>query len=109
MALSVVLHAFVVLAGIWCLWVGYQIWFRGNHFFVRDHRHVQLPRSDAVAKPYAITAFASGAGILLLCLATLLGLPFAVWLGGVMVVVLSSLLVRHRLISLSQARARNEL
>ncbi len=99
MALSAVLHAFVVFVAGWWLWVGFQIRFRGSFPLVRDYEHRPLPNAPLVAKHYAFNAALCGLALLLLCFGTLLGLPFSFWLPSVFVVVFLSMFVRGLLIS----------
>jgi len=107
MAFSAVLHAFVVAIATWSIWVGLRIWVSGDLSLVRDHQHNPLPNAPSIAGRYATNALVSGGLLLALCVGTLLGLPFALWLGGVFVAVLVSALVRSSLIS-SSTVAREE-
>ena len=99
MALSAALHAFIVFVAAWSLSLGYRIRFLGNLALVRDNEHKPLPNAALVAHHFALNAALCGSALLLLCLGTLLGLPFSLWLLGVFAVVLLSMLVRGLLIS----------
>ena len=99
MPFVIVLHIIVAAIALWSVWVGYRILFQGKTELVRDHEHKSMPEADRVARPYAFNAMGTGFALLVLCAASPLGLPFEVWMGGVLVVCVATSLVRAILIS----------